>query len=225
MNQQYNSSSVDPARSRVTATTPHRAGIERSQVIITLKDNNNVPIKDFPAARFVLSTEPKFGTIFYDQAKRTDSDGRIIYQCTSTTVSRKVLTVKIKDELGKEILTLHDHPIIDFVDVNDKDVYLKSGELNSLIYDAGGIVGWNKISWIADVPKGTTMRVMVLFGNDREFIQKNNWDLSLWREVKNGQNLRLKARYFQYKILFNNDNPYLTPVLKEIKVNYQNLES
>ncbi len=215
---------VDANKSNATATTPHRAGIDRSRVAVTLKDQNNNPIKDFPSERIGLSTEPKFGTIIYDQAKQTDSEGRIIYQCASTTVARKTLTVTIKDETGKDSLILNDHPVIDFVDANDKNVYLKSGELNSLIFDAGQVSGWNKITWDAVVPKGTTMRVMIIMGNDLELLKKNIWDVSKWKEVKNGQNLRIKARYFKYKILFNNSNPHLTPILKSIKVDYQGLE-
>src|SRR5690606_25864771 len=140
---------VDVNKSSVTATTPHRAGLDRSRVAITLRDQNNNPIKEFPSERISLVTEPKFGTIIYDQAKQTDFEGRIIYQCASTTVERKTLKVIIKDTTGKDSLELTDHPVIDFVDANDKNVYLKSGELNSLIFDAGEIAGWNKITWDA----------------------------------------------------------------------------
>jgi hypothetical protein len=210
---------VDLEKSSVAATTPHRAGLQRSKVLIRVKDTNGNPISGFLATQLELKTEPKAGTVFYQQMKATDSEGRITYECGSTTVGRKHLKTYVKDLETGELFKFKDEPVIDFVGA-DEDVYLKSGELNSSIYDAGDVVKWDRIRWNADVPARTHLRVMVIAGNDFKMLNRGVTDIRNWREVKNGEMLKIKARYLKYKVLFNNDDPHFTPVLKRIRVEY-----
>ena len=211
---------IDYQKSSATATTPHRAGTGRSQILIWLRDSDGGPVAGFPATRVALKTDPLLGTIFYQKMKETNTEGLIEYQCASTIVSRKYLRVIIKDGNGNELFELEDRPVIDFVSADDKNVYLKSGELNSSVFDAKHVVNFGKISWVADAPEDTNLRVMIIAGNDLKSLVRSLPDVRFWREVRNGEDLKFKARYFKYKILFNNNDPHLTPTLKKIRVEY-----
>ncbi len=211
---------IDNEKSSVTATTPHRVGVDRSKIIVRLKDSDNNPIKNFPARRIILKTDPSLGTVFHQQMQRTDYEGRIVFECSSTITARKTLNVLIADSQGGNFLVLNDRPVIDFVGLDEEGVYLKSGELNSSFFDAKSAVDWEKISWIAELPEDANLKVMILAGNDLRSLYRAEQKIENWRLVENGEKLKFRAQYLKYKVLLNNDNPYVTPKLKNMKIEY-----
>jgi methionine-rich copper-binding protein CopC len=90
-----------------------------------------------------------------------------------------------------------------------------TGTFTSAVYDAGQTVQWQKISWQATTPTNTSVKVEVMTSNDG-----TNW--SNWVEVTNAATLTsVTGRYVQYKVTLTTTDSSVTPVLDEIKLDFQ----
>jgi hypothetical protein len=90
--------------------------------------------------------------------------------------------------------------------------YPTTGTFTSVAYDAGQTVAVQAVTWSANVPAGTTLRVEVSVSGD-------NTSWSSWAEVANGAALDgVSGRYVRYRVIFTTADPAVTPVLEGIEL-------
>ncbi|MEM2878176.1 MAG: glycoside hydrolase family 2 TIM barrel-domain containing protein [Candidatus Hadarchaeales archaeon] len=98
-----------------------------------------------------------------------------------------------------------------------KGDYSPRGYLKSSIYDAGIPVYWGNISWSAEVPPLTSVKVYVRAGN---FMNPEDGGWSDWSETGNGWDLPFCSRYIQYMIVLETQDGKVTPRFKDITITY-----
>jgi hypothetical protein len=92
----------------------------------------------------------------------------------------------------------------------------------SSVYDAGYVADWGNISWIDDLPLGSSIAVQVRSGD----IATPDPSWSSWISVSNGDALPeiLNAQFLQYKANLIFTNPSYLPILFEIEITYEEFE-
>ncbi len=94
------------------------------------------------------------------------------------------------------------------------------GEYLSEIIDADMISNWGRISWIADLPEGTSVQLMTRSGNKK--VVDESW--SAWSPpYKNslGENvLSPRGRFIQFRALLKSSLPLKTPILRRVEIFY-----
>ena len=90
--------------------------------------------------------------------------------------------------------------------------YSSSGTYTRVL-DAGSTQRWDTVSWLADVPAGTTLVVSVRTGNTPT--PGTGWT-SFRTITTSGGSINLRARYLQYRIQMTRTNAITTPALREI---------
>ena len=90
--------------------------------------------------------------------------------------------------------------------------YSSSGTYTRVL-DAGSIQRWDTVSWLSDLPAGTTMVVSVRTGNTPT--PGTGWT-SFRTITTSGGSINLRARYLQYRIQMTRTNAITTPALREI---------
>lgn len=90
-----------------------------------------------------------------------------------------------------------------------------TGTFTSAVYDAGQTAQWDKVSWVASTPAGTSVKVEIMTSNDDA-----TW--SSWVEVTNAAALStVTGRYVRYKVTLTTTDSSLTPVFEEIKLDFR----
>jgi phosphodiesterase/alkaline phosphatase D-like protein len=90
--------------------------------------------------------------------------------------------------------------------------YSSSGTFTRVL-DAGSSQRWDTVSWLSDIPAGTTMVVSVRTGNTPT--PGTGWT-SFRTIATSGGSINLRARYLQYRIQMTRTNAITTPALREI---------
>lgn len=85
----------------------------------------------------------------------------------------------------------------------------------SKIHDAGLAIKWDMISWLADTPQGTSVKVFYRCGNS-SFPDKS-WT-GFYEVEQSGPIPGAKSRYLQYKVELSTNDLNLSPVFKGIKI-------
>ncbi len=98
--------------------------------------------------------------------------------------------------------------------------YAPTGTYESRVFDARSFATWGRLSWRAEVPKGTSLVISARSGNTEE--PDRTW--SDWGPVLGdpaGSLLdRPAARFLQYRALLKTDDPARSPALREVAVTY-----
>lgn len=95
------------------------------------------------------------------------------------------------------------------------------GAYESKVYDAGLVKVWDMISWLADIPEGTSVKIFCRTGNT-SLIDKR-W--TAFSEVTvNGSILAIKARYLQFKVELQTTDFNKSPVFKGIKISAKDVK-
>jgi hypothetical protein len=101
-----------------------------------------------------------------------------------------------------------------------RDGYEKRGTVTSPVFDAKLISRWGALRWQADTPEGTAVGVAVRSGNVSE--PDETW--SDWSEVQGDGREALAAappaRFLQYRVALNTDNPATSPAVRALSVRY-----
>ncbi|MCD6291337.1 MAG: hypothetical protein J7M34_12600 [Anaerolineae bacterium] len=96
-------------------------------------------------------------------------------------------------------------------------IYSKRGVFTSPVVDAGQIVLWQVLRWVAHAPAGTGLAVSVRTSSDGK--AWSDWHL-VTRTSAEGENaVQLNtppARYLQYQVVFTTGDPARSPVLEEV---------
>jgi hypothetical protein len=92
--------------------------------------------------------------------------------------------------------------------------YSTSGTYTSSVYDAGASVVWQALSFLADLPAGTTATVQVRTAQPDAVTGAPVW--SAWQTVASGGLIGAQARYAQYQITLGTSSALATPTVKEI---------
>lgn len=98
---------------------------------------------------------------------------------------------------------------------------LSQASFVSKVYDAGSVKAWDMISWLADVPAGTSVKIFYRSGNT--LAVDKNW--TTFSEVmQNGSILSIKARYLQFKVELGTADLNISPVFKGIKISAKDIQ-
>lgn len=101
------------------------------------------------------------------------------------------------------------------------DKFAPFGTLTSEALDAKIISKWGSLTWKADTPAGTSVKVAVRSGNTAE--PDDTW--SDWSaEQTDSQESKIlapPARYLQYRVTLATENPKITPELRSISLRYK----
>ncbi len=89
-----------------------------------------------------------------------------------------------------------------------------SGVLTSRILDARQMVTWDRLTYRADVPAGTSLRISVRTGSTAT--PDATW--SAWVPVSQGGRVVASSRYLQYRLELATAQPTRTPVLRDIAI-------
>ena len=93
--------------------------------------------------------------------------------------------------------------------------YRTSGSFTSTTFDAGSSVSWQKVSWSASAPAGTTVRVEISVSNSSETVGTN------WLEVTNAAQLSaLTGRFVMYRVTLETTDANLTPTFESIDLDF-----
>lgn len=99
-------------------------------------------------------------------------------------------------------------------------------EYYSSVFDAQMDIGYVELSWEDSCPGQSRIRFAIRTGEKPD--TTHNW--SAWFTSGNGEHLDIskallsKHRYIQYKAIFEYSNPAQLPILKEVKINYEEVE-
>lgn len=125
----------------------------------------------------------------------------------------------------------------DFIDMSgyyfttvESSAYAPSGDLTSTTFDAGAPAGFNRILWPdSDAPLGTTIKFQLAANNDDltwVFLGPQGTTTDYYT-AKTGENILSNPpnslsnnRYLRYKVILETSNPSITPILREVKVNF-----
>ena len=125
----------------------------------------------------------------------------------------------------------------DFIDMSgyyfttvESSSYAPSGDLVSTTLDALAPAGFNRILWPdSDVPLGTTIRFQLAANNnDSTWVFRGPQGTTTdYYTAKTGENILSNPpnslsnnRYLRYKVFLETSNPSLTPILREVKINW-----
>jgi hypothetical protein len=92
--------------------------------------------------------------------------------------------------------------------------YAAAGNQVSRVLDAHRMVTWDRLTYQADLPAGTTLRVFVRTGS----ISTPDATWSGWTEVGDGGRVDASSRYLQYRVEMSTSRPESTPVLRGIGI-------
>lgn len=90
--------------------------------------------------------------------------------------------------------------------------YLSPGSFESRVYDAGVPKDWGAISWVADVPAGTSLAISVRTGSQLPLTGPYA------PVTSSGDQVGTIGRYIQYKADLTTSDGSLSPVLREVAV-------
>ena len=92
--------------------------------------------------------------------------------------------------------------------------YAAGGNQVSRVIDAHQMVTWDRLTYQADIPAGTALRVLVRTGS----ISTPDATWSGWTEVGNGGRVNAGSRYIQYRIDLSTSRSGSSPVLRGIAI-------
>jgi hypothetical protein len=92
--------------------------------------------------------------------------------------------------------------------------YVTSGSMVSRVLDAGQMVTWDRLSYRADLPLGTVLRISVRTGSTST--PDATW--SGWSTVRQGGRVTGSSRYVQYRVQMWTARPGATPVLRGVGI-------
>lgn len=107
--------------------------------------------------------------------------------------------------------------VIQSSSASGRDDYRPRGVLVSSIFDAGMSVYWGTVSWSAETPPPTSVKVYVRAGENRNPAD-GGW--TEWCEAQNGSDLPLSGRYVQYMVVLETEDGEVTPVFEDISLAY-----
>ncbi|HZY89465.1 MAG TPA: hypothetical protein VFE78_31880 [Gemmataceae bacterium] len=101
-----------------------------------------------------------------------------------------------------------------------QDSFVSGGTVTSDVLDAKLVSRWGALRWLADTPEGTKVTVAVRSGNVSE--PDETW--SDWSaEQTDGEQAVTAAppaRYLQYRLTLNSDNPAVSPAVRSVSLRY-----
>ena len=142
-----------------------------------------------------------------------------------TSVNTRTEQLPGGDTLGARLLLYHLEPSPDFltapmqVDWIRGGQYPATGQFQSCVYDATGVVNFSNMSWVADVPTGSGLTI-----ETRTSLDGTTW--TGWTTPINAASgssaplTNLSGRYFQYRLNFSSANLIQSAELRDIQVNY-----
>lgn len=96
----------------------------------------------------------------------------------------------------------------------------EKGEYLSQVFDSRTVSSWGRILWRADVPQGSTLQLQTRSGNSQEPSQTwSDWSPP-YQKGEGEQILSPKARYIQYKIIFQTPSAKTSPVVQKVVLFY-----
>lgn len=173
----------------------------------------------------INSTRPleKIGTLVIKKTNTGDA-GFSIFAATGIKRFKGYKIIHTQTEFQTEvysrylITTLPAGVTINYRDEGGKRFYRSNGTFISPVFDGGTIlVNWSSIGWDIDMPGPTRMKLLARLGDTPEVAGR--W--TEWFEVPNGGAVS-GGRYLQWKAELATSDPYVTPLLKEIRIAYEN---
>src|SRR5262249_17376776 len=101
--------------------------------------------------------------------------------------------------------------VIDWVRLSG---YASAGSFVSRVLDAQQMVTWDRLSYRADIPAGTSLQISVRTGSTRT--PDATW--SAWTAVGQGGRVDASSRYIQYRVDLSTAAPGSTPVLHGVGI-------
>jgi hypothetical protein len=95
--------------------------------------------------------------------------------------------------------------------------YTTTGTYTSPVYDAGAVVAWQTLSYLADLPAGTTAAVQVRTGSTADGTNWTAWSTTL----PSGAAIGATSRYAQYRVTLTTTATGSTPTVKEVALGFK----
>jgi sugar lactone lactonase YvrE len=98
--------------------------------------------------------------------------------------------------------------------------HVASGSFESRVFDARSFATWGRLSWRAEMPRGTSVAVSARSGNTEEPDRTwSDWGPALGEPGGSALD-RPPARFLQWRAVLTTEDPGRTPVLREVAVTY-----
>ncbi|MEM3402372.1 MAG: hypothetical protein QXH08_04010, partial [Candidatus Hadarchaeales archaeon] len=210
-----------------TTTTDYRLNWEHQVTNIPASgyDNYKVRIKGYKQGSETIGAyiRNKQSGIWELLGNLPASDGWIESTFTSSDFTTKYLagTDNIAIRYFEDSAdTTQDNIFIDYVCVEAYRKEFKSGGyLESSVYDPGEIVWWDKLTWTANTPAGTSITVKIRTSAADPNPYDGGW--SDWQSFTSSPaTLDLNNRYLQYRVEFTTTDNLQTPELLDITENF-----
>jgi hypothetical protein len=95
--------------------------------------------------------------------------------------------------------------------------YATPGTFTSRVFDAGGAVDWDTLTWNADVPAGTSVALSVRTGDSST--PDGTWS-AFAPVAASGDAIAAHSRYLQYRAVLTTSDTATTPVLRDVTATY-----
>jgi hypothetical protein len=136
-------------------------------------------------------------------------DGAVVATHTATFTSTQTMSVIANDATaGGDVF------VVDWMRVGPS---AGAGTHTSRVFNAGGPATWASASWVADVPAGTSVTIEVRSGNSA--LPDATWT-GFIAVPASGSPVGITGQYVQYRARLAGNAGTVTPVLKEVTLNY-----
>lgn len=178
------------------------------------------------SAMEINATNPLVQLVSVEVRKaETGNDGVTVFAATAQKVLEgKRLTLTPNELDGRQYS--RDYTGVDskgvhltFREQGNGTVYLKSGTFTTPLYDAETpLANFTKIAWDEEKPAGTQVRLEARVGPQAEIDR----DWTEWFDAENNRPLKNSNRFVQFRFSLSTDDENLTPVVEELRVDYEN---
>ena len=205
----------------------------------TLKDSNDPPAREYFSLAYASFRDEVVlygGTIGGAYLQETWTFGVINKTWTKIDAPCKPARIKnhviVYDKNEKETLLLGGVDQFSLIQSDiwtfDRRFFCAAGYYTSPANDTNGTAFFGNITWNADIPYNTTMKVQFRSGmnetslNNSKFTGPNGTEADYYTESGHRINETLNngTRWFQYRVFMNTSNERRSPILRSIQIRY-----